>query len=251
MHRHQWLLGASLRWLDSTRHFAGSSEQFQREKLGSNVTNRQRLLDIAGTYQSSKQDSVSLSVPILLCGSWGLKLPWPTATTPGGPQYDQKVSGVSDIALTYRHWVLDVDHCKGGNYSVGLGVKFPTGDPHAMSDFPDRTGKNIMSRPVDWSIQPGTGGWGIIADLQGFKRIGDVTLYGSGTYVAEPMNVNGTPSILANFGAVTPANEYRRYNTAADQYLLRLGGLLPIKPVKGLTLSVGARMEGVPAKDFI
>lgn len=245
------LFSTTLRWTDSTRHFAGSAEQFQRDRLGSNVTNRQRVLDLSAQYQSSKQDSVSLSVPILLYGSWGLKLPQPTASTPGGPMYRQEASGIGDIAITYRHWALDTDHAHDGNYSLGIGVKLPTGDPHAMHDFPDRQGQNLMSRPVDWSIQPGTGGWGIIFDVQGFKKVGDLTLYGSGTYLAEPLNVNGTPSILANFGAITPANEYRRYNSAADQYMIRLGGLLPLKPVPGLTFSLGARMEGVPSNDFI
>lgn len=248
---HQILFSTTLRWTDSTRHFAGSAEQFQRDTLGSNVTNRQRVLDLSTVYQSSKQDSVTLSVPILLHGSWGLRLPSPTATTPGGPKYTQDASGVGDIALIYRHWVHATEHAARGNYSIGIGVKLPTGDPHAMDDFPDRNGQNLMSRPVDWSIQPGTGGWGIIFDLQGFQRVGDLTLYASGTYLAEPLNVNGTPSILANFGAITPANEYRRYNSAADQYMVRLGGLIPVKQVKGLTFSLGARLEGVPSDDFI
>jgi hypothetical protein len=251
LHTHDAVFSATLRWSDSSRHFNGSAEQFQRDTLGSNVMNRQRTLDLSYQRQTSRQDSISLSVPILLYGSWGLKLPQPTATSPGGPKYNQESSGIGDIALTWRHWVLDVDRAQTGNYSIGLGVKFPTGDPHVMHDFPDRTGQNLMSRPVDWSIQPGTGGWGIIFDLQGFKKLGDLTLFGSGTYLAEPHNVTGTPSILAAFGGVTPANEYRRYNTAADQYLIRLGGLIPVRPIPGLAFSLAARLEGVPPDDFI
>lgn len=151
----------------------------------------------------------------------------------------------------WRHWVLDTERAKTANYAIGLGVKFPTGDPHVMHDFPDRQGQNLISRPVDWSIQPGTGGWGLVFDLQGFKRAGDITFFGSGTYLAEPKNVTGTPSILAAFSTITPANEYRRYNTAADQYIARVGGIVPVKPVKGLSLSIGARLEGVPVNDFI
>jgi len=249
--RHDLVFTGNLRWSDSSRHFSGSAEQFNRENLGSNVMNRQRLLDLAAQYQSSRQDSVSLSIPVLLYGSWGLKLPQPTATTPGGPKYNQEASGLGDITVTYKHWVLNTDMAPKANYSIGLGVKLPTGDPHAMHLFPDLTGSNLISRPVDWSIQPGTGGWGIVFDVQGFKKAGDITFYASGTYIAEPMNVNGTPSILASFITITPPNEYRRYNTAADQYLLRVGGVLPLRPVPGLTFSLGARMEGVPSNDFI
>lgn len=251
LQRHDVVFSTNLRWTNSSRHFSGSAEQFPRETLGSNVMNHQRVLDLGAQYQSSRQDSISLSIPILLYGSWGLKLPQPTATTPGGPKYNQEASGVGDISLTYRHWVLNTDHAQNGNYSVGVGVKLPTGDPHVMHDFPDRLGQNLMPRAVDWSIQPGTGGWGIIVDMQGFKKIGDLTLFASGTYVAEPMNVNGTPSILAAFGGVTPANEYRRYNSAADQYLVRLGGVIPVKPIKGLSFSLAARLEGVPSNDYI
>jgi hypothetical protein len=240
-----------LRWVDSSRHFSGSAEQFQRDALGSNVKTLNRVLDVGAQYQTSKQDSIGISIPILIHGQWGLKLPSPTANSPGGPQSNFVTNGLGDIAAIWRHWVLDIDHAPTGNYSIGLGVKFPTGDPHAMGNFPDRNGQNFMSRPADWSIQPGTGGWGLVMDVQGFKKIGPVTAYFSGSYLAEPMNVNGTPSILNTFGLITPANEYRRYNTAADQYLVRLGGMFPTRVVRDLTASIGVRLEGTPANDFI
>ena len=45
--RHDLLFSANLRTLTSTRHFAGSAEQFARDTLGSNVENRQTVLDLA------------------------------------------------------------------------------------------------------------------------------------------------------------------------------------------------------------
>jgi hypothetical protein len=243
LERHNLLLSANLRWVDSFRHFAGSAEQFQRDTLGSNVENRQRVLDISGLYQTSNQDSVSLSVPILLRGAWGRKIPAPTATTPGGQQYNYETSGLGDIAVTLRHWVLDIDHAKDGNYSIGIGVKAPTGDPHATSPFPDNTGNNIMDRPADWSIQPGTGGWGIVFDVQAFKKVKGVTLFLGGTYLAEPKDTTG----VARNSTPSPT----QYFSAADQYLARVGGLIPVKFVKGMTLSIGARFEATPANDFI
>lgn len=77
-----------------------------------------------------------------------------------------------------------------------------------------------------------------------------VTTYLSGTYLAEPLNVNGTPSIGASWWFIKPG-AYNYYLSAAVQYLVRAGGLVPIKPVKGMTLSIGARMEGVPVNDLI
>lgn len=238
--RHDILFSSNVRWLDSSRHFAGSDEQFQRAANQNNVVNRQRIIDISGMYQTSRQDSMSVSIPILAAGSWSI--PRPTGP-PAGTRFRQDSEGLSDITMTYRHWVLDIDRAPKGNYAVGFGVKFPTGDPHAMDQFPDNNGQNIQDRPVDSSIQPGTGGWGIVFDFQSFKKVGAVTLFASGTYLAEPKNVTG---VARNS---TPSNT--QYYSAPDQYLARIGGLTPIKAVKGLTLSIAARLEGVPPKDLI
>jgi hypothetical protein len=222
------------------RHFRGSQEQFQRFANNNNVVNRQRILDLAGTYQVSKADSWSLSIPIMIDASWSIPRP---LGPPAGQRFVQHASGLSDVVATYRHWALDPDHCKGGNYGIGLGVKFPTGDPHAMHPFPDNNGQNIQDRPVDWSIQPGTGGFGLVMELQGFKQFGDVTFFAQGVYLAEPKNHTGVQR------STTPG--FTQYYSAADQYMGRFGALIPVKPVKGLTFSVGARVEGVPSKDFI
>lgn len=242
---------SNLRWSNSFRHFNASVEQKQRNTLGSNVSNRQRLLDLGGTYQENKQDSLSLSIPIEIYGAWGLKLPSPTATTPGGAQATQEARGLGDISLVYHRWIADVDRYKRGNVQLGFGIQAPTGNDDVTSLFPDRTGKNFMQRPADWSIQPGTGGWGLVFDFQGFQRVGDMTAYGSATYVAMLEDLTNTPSILANFGGVTAATAYEKYNTIADAYLLRAGGIMPIRKANGLNLSFGLRMEGVPISNLL
>jgi hypothetical protein len=246
LHRHDALFAANLRWLDSSRHFAGSAEQFQRAENENNVVNRQRILDLSGTYQVNTQESVSLSIPILLYGSWSIPRP---LGPPPGPRFTQESSGLGDIVLTYRRWMIDTEKAPNRNYSIGFGVKFPTGDPHVMDDFPDNNGQNIQPRPVDSSIQPGDGGWGVVFDVQGFHKLGNVTLFGSGTYLANPKNVNGTPR--SQSGPVPPDQEYRRFYSVPDQYLIRLGAIVPIRQVSGLNLSIGARLEGVPPDDFI
>jgi hypothetical protein len=238
--RHNLLFAATYRWSDSMRHFRGSEEQFQRFANNNNVVNRQRILDLSGTYQTSKQDSISLSVPIMVDASWSIPRP---LGPPAGQRFVQHASGLSDIVFTYRHWVLDTERAKHGNYGIGLGVKFPTGDPHAESPFPDNNGQNVIMRPVDWSIQPGTGGWGLLMELQGFKQFGDVTGFVQGVYLAEPKATTGVMR--------SSTVGFTQFNSAADQYMARFGAMIPIKPVKGLTFSIGARVEGVPSSDFI
>ncbi len=245
---HEWIFSSSLRWLDATRHYSGSTEQTQRDTLGTNVVNRQRLLDLSGNYQVTDADSVVLSIPILLRGSWSVPLPVAT----GNPRYTQRAAGIGDVVATVRHWVHDVNKFDKENYSLGLGLKLPTGNPHAMAPFPDLTGGNIISRPVDQSIQPGDGGWGFNTEFNAFKLIGKFNLFASGTYLINPKNVNGTPSILSvlNNGVLTPANEYRRYNSVPDQYLARVGFAFPFSYVKGSSFSLSGRIEGVPVKDL-
>ena len=41
------------------------------------------------------------------------------------------------------------------------------------------------------------------------------------------------------------------YNSISDQYLVQAGIAHPISVVRGLTLTIGPRWEGVPAKDLI
>jgi len=244
----EWQLGTSLRWLDSYRHFAGTVEQTQRADRKNNVVNRQRIWDVSGTYALNQQCSLTLSVPVLLHGSWSIPLPINPAP---GPRYRQDSSGLGDITLTARYWLLSCRKHTRENIGVGLGIKAPTGDPHVEDDFPDIDGKNLRKRAVDQSIQPGDGGWGIVFDIQTFKIIGTTTWFFSGTYLANPKDVNGTPSIVSVLrnGVLAPADEYRRYNSVPDQYVVRAGMAFPLEFAEGWSMSLAWRAEGVPRND--
>jgi hypothetical protein len=50
---------------------------------------------------------------------------------------------------------------------------------------------------------------------------------------------------------VPNAQTLTQYSSISDQYLLEAGIAKPIRKVRGLTLTFGPRMEGVPAKDLI
>ena len=39
--------------------------------------------------------------------------------------------------------------------------------------------------------------------------------------------------------------------SVSDQYLARTGIVVPFKPVRGMSLSIGGRLEGVPPRDLI
>jgi hypothetical protein len=158
-------------------------------------------------------------------------------------------SGIGDIQLVARHWLLKCPAHPNENVSIGLGVKFPSGNYDAHDAFRNGAGVRAV-RAVDISSQPGDGGVGIVFDVQAFKRWKSLTGYFSGTYLVNPRETNGTPSLpfaLMGFGA--PPDAW--VNSVPDQYVARLGVAVPIKAVKGLSLSLGPRLEGVPPKDLI
>jgi hypothetical protein len=69
-------------------------------------------------------------------------------------------------------------------------------------------------------------------------------LYFNGSYLATPGNTNNI--LRSTTGSSTTA-----YNSISDQYLMELGAAYSIQKVRGLTVTLGPRMEGVPARDLI
>jgi hypothetical protein len=150
-----------------------------------------------------------------------------------------------------RYWIRNVETHGRGNFALGFGVKAPTGDYDATDIYPGLNGQSPTRKAVDQSIQPGDGGWGIILDFQGFKRIGKTVLLGSGTYLANPRDTNGTPSIIAGLGlAANPAFRDKVINSVPDQYVVRLGAAYPFGQ-SGIFAGGWIRAEGLPRYDLI
>jgi hypothetical protein len=63
-------------------------------------------------------------------------------------------------AIAYYN-TTPVNH--NGHFVGGLGVKIPTGDYNAKDYFHKPEGLVLL--PVDQSIQPGDGGWGVITEI--------------------------------------------------------------------------------------
>jgi hypothetical protein len=244
---HNWQVGLSYRGLRSDNHYVGTQEQIERHQLGNFVINRQNVLDLSVTRALNAHISVSASVPLVMA-SWSI--PLPVRPLPG-PRVQQDARGIGDTVLTGRTWLLDPSTAGRGNASLGLGIKVPTGASGVKDLYPDLSGRNPASKVVDQSIQPGDGGWGIVGEAAGFWRIGGATAFASGTYLANPRDTNGQPSIISGLGAAaTAANANRLVNSVPDQYLARLGVAVPAG-LRGLGASVALRVEGQPRYDLI
>jgi hypothetical protein len=243
-------VNVSTRNLRSTDHFSGDVEQVQRQTLGTYVVNVQHAVDVAVSRTLTERLSASVAVPFV-AASWGI--PSPTAPVPGA-RANEEGRGLGDISVTGRYWILPPAKFTSGNISAGIGVKAPTGDAGYQDVYPDRNGNNNQLRFVDQSVQPGDGGWGIMLELSGFKRLGSAAqLFGSANYLANPRDRNTTTSGTINrLPPNTPAtgNSDRFYNSVPDQFMARLGAAVPIKQT-GFAGLLAWRVEGMPRYDLI
>ncbi|HWM92008.1 MAG TPA: transporter [Thermoanaerobaculia bacterium] len=242
----EWHLSLSYRDLDSNTHYSGTEHQRIRERQRTFVINTQQALDIGLSYTATERLSFSLGVP-LVKASWAV--PTPIAPVPG-PREKQEASGLGDISLTGRYWVFAPE--SRHNISLGLGVKAPTGEYDVTQEYANIDGTNRAVKAVDQSVQLGDGGWGILFDLQAFKQYSKATLFASGTYLSNPRDTNGTPSILVGLGVANQAfaQEGILVNSVPDQFLVRMGAVVPIGKT-GLGASLAYRIEGLPRYDLI
>ncbi|MFN3649478.1 MAG: hypothetical protein ACK47B_07830 [Armatimonadota bacterium] len=245
----EWQLGATYRTFRADKQYTGTRLNPLVTALKTNVISELDMLDLGVTHAFSRQLNVTLGIPIVLYASSSRGLP---STVAGSPRFVHSAEGLGDMTLVGRYWLLDCDKHQHGNVSLGLGVKFPTGNSNVRDRFPDATGANERLRPVDQSIQLGDGGWGVIFDLQAFKQVGSATVFLQGTYLANPRGENDTlspPAFLSPAGRKAVPRSLR-FNTVPDQYLGRVGITHPVPGVRGLNALIAGRIEGSPRNDL-
>lgn len=190
--------------------------------------------DLTAIYAVSSRLSLSLTVPFEHADY---------STVQGDFQrHNGSAGGLGDLRLMANTWLLNPINHPDGNINIGLGVKFPTGDERATDDF--HTGVNqVLIRPVDIAAQPGDGGWGAVLELQAFQKIVEnFYAYLDGFYLINPRDTNGTER---------PSPAVSLVNTVPDQYFGRGGLSYAFWAEKGLSFSLGGRIDGIPVHDLI
>lgn len=237
----RWLGSVSYRWFRSDRHFVGDVEQPHRQAIGNEVINDVHSFDVSATYGINSRWSATITFPFFTAE----RSSWYEHT--GTNRHSMNSGGLGDIRVVTDIWLLDPHKHMDGNIALGIGFKAPTGDDKA-SDTAYRTTGPII-RPVDQSMQPGDGGWGIILQLQAFHRIyGNLSAYLQGSYMITPEEQNNTRRTTGNEGAPV---DVRTFNSITDQYFGRGGLSYFVWPEQGLALSLGGRIEGVPVYDAV
>ena len=231
----EWDISFGLRHQYSFRHFVGDVEQTQRIALGTQIMNKINLMNANIAYQLTPRFSLSLSAPILLASRRSNNSPYTTTA-----------QGLGDVAAGVQMWIFDPRERSKSNIQVGFGMVFPTGKDNVTNTVDALTGKGPQRLLVDYSIQPGTGGYGLSFSAQGFKSLPWASqVYVNGSYTATPQNTTGIQR------SATATNPLTMYSSISDQYLLEAGFAKAIRQVRGLSLTIGPRWEGVPAKDLI
>src|SRR5205823_7486138 len=112
-------------------------------------------------------------------------------------RHTMHAGGLGDIRILTDLWLLEPHKHMDGNIALGIGVKAPTGDDK-VSDTSFRT-SGPVTRPVDPSIQPGDGGWGLILEVQAYQKIfGNLFAFIQGSYLLTPEEQNNTETTLGD-----------------------------------------------------
>lgn len=240
-----WQLTLNYRHQYSFRHFVGSTEQVYREQEGSEVRNRINLVDASLTYQETPRWSFTFTMPMEFA-SRRYTIARPTGTILG----NYHVSGIGDVSLTAQRWMWAPENNPSHNLQLGLGLQVPTGSDHIQNHLVVSPGQPAIDSIADYSIQPGTGGWGIAVNWASFQNLGSsAQLYFNGNYLITPQETNGVPR--TQLPGLPPAPPQEQFISISDEYLMEAGVAFPIQRIKGLTFTFGPRDEGVPAHDLL
>ena len=244
---HEMAASVSYRFLHSFRDFHFSEEIPFPSPNGIYAETYVHGFIAALAYQATKRISLTLEIPFQ-AGSRTTYYEHDLTTL--SQKHTMRASGLGDVKLVGTFWLLDPEKHREGNITLGLGVKIPTGDYNAK-DFSYRDTGPVL-RPVDPAIQPGDGGWGIVTEIAAFQKLyKNSYAYLQGTYLINPRETNGTQQPTGDEPDFTLGEFGYIYNSVPDQYLGRAGLGYLIWPKMGLSLSLGARIEGVPVHDFI
>jgi len=237
-----WTGSFAYRWLQSDHHFRGDEDEGPvRYALGNEVINDTHSFELAAGYAVTPRYSVNLTMPFVYNTRSSLYEHDRTN------RYETSAGGLADLRLTGYAWLLRPETHTNGNIALGVGMKAPTGDWDATDDFHTPTGVEI--RPVDQSIQPGDGGWGIILEIQAVQKLFDnAYAFLSGSYLINPREMNGTRTYRET---LSPALANEAIMSVPDQYFGKLGFSYLLWPEKGLFVSLAGRVEGVPVRDLI
>lgn len=247
-HPEQAILGAgdamfsvNYRYFKSFRHFRGTEEEPDRVANQTEVINHSHAWDWVATYGISNRWYATPVVPTVINTRSSLY------EHGREERYTTFSRGLADVRWSVGYWLFDPTALPKGNIAAGLGMKLPTGNYQATDIFYNvgpEGGPEV--RPVDQSIQPGDGGFGITAEVQFYRELSAAWfLYGGAFYLSNPRETNGVRTFRET---LNPILQNEAIMSVPDQYALRLGVTHPFSDA--FSASLGLRYDEVPVKDL-
>jgi hypothetical protein len=221
----------------SYEHYIGPSPELNaagltRVQLGTQVENKINLENVGITYQLTPRFSLTADIPVLTA----------SRHTNNSPiVYDTQ--GIGDVSFLVDGWVWNPKENEKGNVELGVGLLLPTGRSNFQQLVNADNGQGPQLKYIDYSIQPGQGGWAIPFQWESYKNVWSTQLYFNGSYTAMIQDMNTTYE-----RSTTPGPN--QYQAIMDQYLLEAGAAHAVPGVNGLTATFGPRWEGVPARNL-
>jgi hypothetical protein len=237
-----WTISGDFRYFKSFRHFRGLEEEADRVANGTEVINHTSILNMGIQYGLTERLFFTSDIPYVINTRSSLY-------EHGRKERRTTFSrGIGDLRLGLGYWLVAPGRKKHA-LAAGFSIKLPTGNYQALDIFYN-VGINGSSeiRPVDQSIQPGDGGFGISMDFQYYQAISSgITGYLTGYYLANPRETNGVRTFRET---LNPILKNEAIMSVSDQYSFR-AGLMTGSNSKGISGLLGARYEGVPVKDIL
>ncbi|WP_153798157.1 hypothetical protein [Foetidibacter luteolus] len=244
----KWIFTTGYRYFMSNKHYKGTEYQKERIEKGTEVINYQTAFDFTLTRLLNDRWSVMVDLPIIHNTRSSM---YEHGLVNGVNKFNQRhtmhVFGLGDIRMAVYRWLLDPKKHFKGNIQAGLGIKFATG-AYDYKDYWYNVGPNESKelRTVDQSIQPGDGGTGFTAELNGYYSFTrSIGVYGNAYYLVNPREQNGVRTYRET---LTPALANEAIMSVPDQYMFRAGANVMINK---FTLAAGVRLEGIPVNDLV
>ena len=230
----EWNFDLGYRHQFSYIHFVGSVEQTYRTQQGTQVENKINLENLTATYQFTPRFSLTADVPLLTASRHS-----------NNSSIIYTSSGIGDISFVASGWLFNPNRSKRGNIQIGIGILAPTGKDNVANTVENSSGTGTTTTIVDYSIQPGQGGWGLPLQWSAYANALNSQFYFNGSYLGMLADING----VLRSATLNPVT-LTQYNAITDEYLLEAGVAHPIRKIRGLTLTFGPRMEGVPSRNL-